>query len=354
MYKILFLGETYRADALTWIRGLKDYGGFEIITYEMEHAGQGWKRLLRIMEFLSAISKVRRIIRLEKPDLIIAERVTSYGFLAALTGFRPYLVAQQGITDIYPPHSITAPFKVLIQKYTFHKVALIHAWGEAMTNSMLKHGADKNKILVMPKGIDLQTFTYSPQKKLDKIRAIVTRSLTPDYRHHIILRAFAEIKQKGIPFELTIVGDGVLREELITLSRSLNIQCEIVFTGRIPNHTLPDYLRFSNLYLSMPCTEGMSASLLEAFATGCYPIVTDLPGNRAWIEHNINGMLVPIDRADLLAQAITDFWQQKEISFESAVQVNVATVREKADYSKNMKRISDIYHEIIKKHLPAN
>ena len=34
--KILFLGETYRADAITWMNGLKEFGDFEMITWELK------------------------------------------------------------------------------------------------------------------------------------------------------------------------------------------------------------------------------------------------------------------------------------------------------------------------------
>jgi hypothetical protein len=33
--KILFLGESYRADAITWMNGLKEFGGFDIICWEL-------------------------------------------------------------------------------------------------------------------------------------------------------------------------------------------------------------------------------------------------------------------------------------------------------------------------------
>jgi hypothetical protein len=33
-----FLGESYRADALTWTNGLKEFGDFEIITWELKTA----------------------------------------------------------------------------------------------------------------------------------------------------------------------------------------------------------------------------------------------------------------------------------------------------------------------------
>ena len=97
--KILFLGESYRADAITWMNGLKEFGDFEIITWELQNSNKGIKnRILRIAEFLFAIFKIKEIIKSEKPDMVIAERTTSYGFLAALSGIQPIAIAQQEIT----------------------------------------------------------------------------------------------------------------------------------------------------------------------------------------------------------------------------------------------------------------
>ena len=62
--KILFLGESYRADAITWMNGLKEFGDFEIITWELQNSNKGIKnRILRIAEFLFAIFKIKEIIK---------------------------------------------------------------------------------------------------------------------------------------------------------------------------------------------------------------------------------------------------------------------------------------------------
>jgi len=56
--KILFLGETYRADAITWMNGLKEFGDFEIITWELKTPSNGIiNRGLRIFEYLFALQK---------------------------------------------------------------------------------------------------------------------------------------------------------------------------------------------------------------------------------------------------------------------------------------------------------
>jgi glycosyltransferase involved in cell wall biosynthesis len=345
--KILFLGETYRADAITWMNGLKEFGDFEIITWELKTSNHTFfSRSLRLLEFSTGLFKVKKIIKLHQPDMVIAERTTSYGFLAALSGVKPVAIAQQGRTDLWPEKSILLPLKKIIQHYAFQKADLIHAWGPVMTISMRKINVDMTKVLVLPKGIDLDVFKNKKNIFSEKITAIVTRSLMPEYRHEVILKAFEIINQKGIDFELTIIGDGKNLPMLQELASKLNIANKINFLGRIPNTKLPELLQQSNFYISMPITEGVSASLFEAMASNCYPVVTDIPGNQSWIKHRINGQLITIDNAKMLAEELLWAFENKEYRKE-AIQKNRRFVEENADYNINMELIAHKYHELI-------
>jgi glycosyltransferase involved in cell wall biosynthesis len=348
--KILFLGETYRADAITWMNGLKEFGAFEFVTWELKTPNHSVSsRILRLLEFCTGLFQVRKIIRLHKPDMVIAERTTSYGFLAAISGVKPIAIAQQGRTDLWPEKSLLLPLKKIIQNYAFKKADLIHAWGPVMTISMKAIHVDMNKVLVLPKGIDLVKFGNQNNANPSKINAIVTRSLTTDYRHDIILKAFSIINQKGIDFQLTIVGDGKELVKLKELARKLKIEKKVNFTGRIPNTKLPELLQKSNIYISMPITEGVSASLFEAMASNCYPIVTNIPGNQSWINHRENGQLITIDNYRMLSDEILWALENKEIR-KAAVLKNRKFVEENADYKTNMKIIATKYHELINTH----
>jgi Glycosyltransferase len=347
-HKILFLGETYRADAITWMKGLQEFCPFDLYTWELAQAGTGLKKFKRAFETVTRLRELKMQIISLKPDLIIAERVTSYGFIGALFHkYAPIIIAQQGITDIYPPNSISIFVKKVMQNYAFKHASLIHAWGEIMTYSMLKYGTDLNKIMVMPKGIDLREYHFKPEIVDHHIRAIVTRSLTKDYRHETILKAFEIIRQHKIPFITTIVGDGILRKELVQSARDKNINNDVIFAGRIDNKVLPRYLAENDLYISMPTTEGVSASLFEAMAAGCYPIVSDLPGNRAWITDGINGRLIRVDDAKALAEAIEWYYKNRQ-GLQKVLVNNRRLVEEKASFQKNMKVICDRYLNIIK------
>ena len=345
--KILFLGETYRADAITWMNGLKEYGDFEIITWELKTANTSFfSRMIRSIEFGLAYFSIRKQIKQNQPDMVIAERTTSYGFLAAISGVKPVAIAQQGRTDLWPEKSISLPLKRIIQHYAFKKADLIHAWGAVMTISMMEANVDMKKVLILPKGIDLDRFENINTVNPSVINAIVTRSLMPEYRHEIILKAFGILDQKGIDFSLTIVGDGAQLPLLKALSKKLKIDKKVLFTGRIANTKLPELLQKSNIYLSMPITEGVSASLFEAMASNCYPIVTDILGNQSWIKHRENGQLIPIDDFKMLADEL--LWAFENSQYRKEVKIkNRKFVEENADYKINMKIISDKYHELI-------
>lgn len=346
--RILFLGETYRADAITWMNGLKEFGDFEIVTWELKTSSNGVNRVKRLFELAKAILTIKSIVKKFNPDMVIAERTTSYGYLAAISGLRPMAIAQQGITDLWPHNSPLYIFKKRLQNYAFKEADLIHAWGNTMAEHMKESQVNMNKVMILPKGINLDFFHFNDASDNTIINAVVTRALEPEYRHDLILKAFSIVKQKNIPFKLTIIGDGTELKKLKLLAKELKIDKQVDFAGRINNNDIPKFLQQANFYISTPITEGVSASLFEAMACGCFPIVSDLPGNRSWIQQKDNGILVTIENEFKLAEEIE--WAFKNNDFtKKAIAENRKFVEENANYKINMKKIASTYHDLINK-----
>ena len=101
----------------------------------------------------------------------------------------------------------------------------------------------------------------------------------------------------------------------------------------------------------MPITEGVSASLFEAMATNCYPIVTDIAGNKSWIKHRENGQLVTVDDYKMLADELIWAFENNKHRNE-AVLKNRIFLEKNADYNINMKIIANKYHELINTNSP--
>ena len=340
--KILFLGETYRADAQTWIKGIQQASGVTIQTKEIPKTAGRISRMLAAIRFLIGL-----IFSSEKYDITLAERATSYGFFSLLVATKVRIVAQQGITDAYPEDGFAGFYKKMLQRATYTNADLIHAWGYVMTYAMLSSGAPPAKIIVKPKGLDLDKFRFFAPSSQRKFTAIVTRSLYPIYRHSEILEAISLLKKKGIRLECIMVGTGSEEEHLHLKTRELDLEDQIIWTGRIANSELPMYLSKAQIYIAVPETEGVSASLFEAMACGCFPIVTDLPANRAFIDQGKNGILVPIGKPELLSNAIKDYLSSAEMYVSGIIQ-NRKFIDENCDLKANMSSFYLTYLSLLK------
>ncbi len=344
--KILFLGETYRADAQTWIQGIQKESGVSIDTNEIKTIKNRFIRALQALLFIFRLLWGRFFG--PKYDIVLAERSTSYGFFALFTNAKVKIVAQQGISDIFPFSGFSKFYKRLLQRIVYTQVDLIHAWGHAMVPAILKSGAHPEKIMVLAKGLDLTRYAFVNQLAQNPLplKAIVTRSLEEDYLHCYIIDAVSILKSKGILLEVNIVGGGSLLEMLQQRANDKGVTELIHFLGRIPNDELPKILNQCPLYLSIPTTEGVSSSLFEAMASGCFPIVTDLPGNRAFIQPKQNGDLIPVGNAEALANAIEKFLENPQ-QYKQAIINNRKLIDETVNREKNMKVFWAKYQELV-------
>ncbi len=338
--RILFLGETYRADAKTWKQGIKAASGYDIDTYELTKGGSRFYRILTFSAKLISICFNRGPVY----DIILAERSTSYGFLALFHQAKLRVVAQQGATDLFSNSFISIFFKGLIQKKVYRDSDLIHAWGQTMHQHMVSIGVPPSKIILGPKGIDLSVFKYESfhSKPAQPLNLIVTRSLEWYYRHDLILQAMSKLKSKHHNLVLHIVGDGSQRQPLEDLAFSLGLTDCVVFHGRLQQLDLARLLMISRFYISAPNTEGYSSSLMEAMACGCIPIVTDLPANRESITHGINGYLFENGNAEHLHSILEEVLNDR-VDFKSISEMNRRTAENEFDVSKNMKHFWKLY-----------
>ncbi|SFT40483.1 Glycosyltransferase involved in cell wall bisynthesis [Algoriphagus locisalis] len=341
--RILFLGETYRADAKSWIRGIESNFDTKLETMELP---KGTSRSVRM---LAAIGFFWKIIstRFSQPfDLVLAERATSYGFFSLFVNAKRRIVAQQGISDVYPENGISGFYKSILQRKVYKHVDLIHAWGKVMTFAMLESGASPSKIMVLPKGIDLSNY-QNPAKESLEPALIVTRSLFDLYRHVDIVEAVRILQPRNVHIKVYFVGQGPEKSTLESLIKTYKLEGKIILKGQIPNEELPALMNLCRYYVAVPTTEGVSSSLFEAMAAGCYPIVTDLPANQVFIKNGENGSLVEPCNPEQLADAI-QYALTNDLKVNAALLQNRVFIEEHVDFDKNMKTISARYKSMLK------
>jgi glycosyltransferase involved in cell wall biosynthesis len=101
---------------------------------------------------------------------------------------------------------------------------------ESFRTYIAPHIKHPEKIKVIPNGFDEKRF--KPISHENAVTQLITVCrLVPAKGLDVLLHACAELKQKGHPFVLHIIGDGPIREELEALAVELDLYDDIIFYG---------------------------------------------------------------------------------------------------------------------------
>ena len=134
-------------------------------------------------------------------------------------------------------------------------------------------------------------------------RVLIVGRLHLQKAHEVLFRAFARLPTDLDPWRLSIVGMGGEEAPLRSLAENLGIQDRLDWHGQVDDPR--PYYRAAS-FLALPSRhEGSPNVLLEAMGFGLATIVTDAsPGPLELIEHDRNGLIVPVDNPTALAKAI--------------------------------------------------
>lgn len=206
------------------------------------------------------------------------------------------------------------------------------------------------KISYIPMGVDEDFLELGREKKIDLNKRpfiiLSNRNLLPIYNVSLLIQAIPIVLREEPGTKFIIAGDGSEKKYLESEVESLNIRPSVQFLGRVPHQEMPHLLNQSDIYVSTSFYDGTSVSLLEALASGAFPIVTDIPSNREWIVDGDNGFLVPHENEILLAQKIVEALRNQGL-LKEAQQKNRKLVEQKANWKKNIKIITECYKNSI-------
>lgn len=127
--------------------------------------------------------------------------------------------------------------------------------------------------------------------------------LVPDKAPDVLLEAFALCAPEFPECRLALVGEGVLETPLRAQAERLGIAGKIDWCGLVRD-LLPHY-NAAQVFVLPSRIEGMPNALLEAMGCGVPVIVSDgTPGLLEVVEHDVTGLVVPVNDAAALAAAL--------------------------------------------------
>ncbi|MET0384038.1 MAG: glycosyltransferase, partial [Burkholderiaceae bacterium] len=125
------------------------------------------------------------------------------------------------------------------------------------------------------------------------------RGLEEIYAPQRVLSLFAGVAARWPDARLVVANDGALRGALERQAARLGLAGRVDFVGRLDAPTQAGWYARARWYLSVPRSDSVSVSVLEAMGHGCIPILSDLPANRELVRDGRNGALVEDGRDDL-------------------------------------------------------
>lgn len=178
----------------------------------------------------------------------------------------------------------------------------------------------KNKIEVIPNGVDVSKFKPIKVDKRDK-NTIFFLSLLDEFHRYkglnYLSSALEIVKGEISDVKLIVGGEGKLMSEYKNMANSLGLKDNVEFHGFIPDEKIVEYYNKCNVFVlpSISSTqEGFGIVLLEALACETPVISTKIVGVAEDVKKNNAGIIVPPKNPEALANAIIRLLQDEDMA----------------------------------------
>ena len=297
----------------------------------------------RRLRLLTCSWQLRRICRQAQVDVLLSLSGGALAMLACLSGIRPYAIYVVGSDVLIPGRSAR-----LLSPVFWRKADVVFANGNYLAERAQRL-APHAKILTLIIGVDVERFASGPDPP-GPVSIICTRGFLPMYNNESLIRGLAMLPDANLDIKVIFPSSGPTLRDVEKLAEQLlppMMKQKVTFLGGVSDAGMTTCLQSAQIYVSLSRSDGTSISLLEALACGVFPVLTDMPQNREWIDPMLdNGILVPLDQPQLLASALLRAVSNRALRIH-AKKINRQMVLERADSRKNMAILADELERIV-------
>jgi glycosyltransferase involved in cell wall biosynthesis len=296
-----------------------------------------------------------QVIDQVQPDLVQAGPLHLAANLVARSAFKPLVSMSWGYDLLYD-----APRDPAVQqaiRFTLSQSAAMIGDCNTIRQLAISLGMPGDRIITFPWGIDLDEFSpavdlHLPSQPFQSFTLLSTRGWEPIYGIEVIAQAFVNAAKIQPELRLVMLGNGSQASQVRQILQDGGVLEKVSFPGQAAQADLPQYYRSSHLYISASHSDGTSISLLEALACGTPVLVSDIPGNREWVEPGVNGWLYPDGDAAALANSILFAGQHRHRLAEMGQSAR-KLAEARADWCKNFPGLLKAYHLALDTNLPT-
>ncbi|HJS28407.1 MAG TPA: glycosyltransferase family 4 protein, partial [Anaerolineales bacterium] len=288
------------------------------------------------------------------PELVHAMRLPYEGMAAALADpAAPLLISIWG--NDFTLHASRTPLTGRYTRLAMARTNALHTDCRRDARLALEWGFPQSRPLaVLPSGggVQLDLF-YPPEKALPvgtgtaRVEVINPRGLRAYVRNDTFFQAVPMVIEQQPDVRFVCPGMAGTQAPARWLDR-YGGGSSVSLLPKQTRQEMAGLFRRARIAVSLTAHDGTPNTLLEAMASGCYPIAGDLESLREWITPGINGALVdpgnPREVADAILSALDDPGR-----LASAADFNLRLIQEKAEYRQVMAQAEEFYGQLSQK-----
>lgn len=316
---------------------------------------EGCQGKLTLPVVAALIPKIKHILKEYQPEVVHAGPIQETAFLMALTGVTPLLSMSWGYDLLWDAEKDA--YSRWVTHYALNRSAMLLSDCQTVVQKADAFGFNPANTVVFPWGVDLEHFSkhnanlqsQNLRQSLgweDQLIILGLRTWEPVYGVDVLARAFVLAARQDPRLRLLLLGQGSQEVHIKAILEKGSVSDRVRFGGRVPPQDLPAYYGVADLYVSSSHVDGSSVSLLEAMACETPVLVSDIAGNREWVEPSKTGSLFPDSDAHALAEAMLT--SAKKAASPNLVRNARKLVEAKADWQKNVQLLDQAYHRLVK------
>ena len=302
------------------------------------------------------------------------KRIRLISFCASFIHYRQYMLFcyrhlvrshEFDIIHTHDPESLHAAVKIK-KKYNVPVVATFHGPPSPKhikdvksvdavlpVSKEIKESFERYEIknvYAIPGGVDLSHFKpmnkdrCKEELRLEGRVILFVGRVIPTKNIHNLLYAFKKVQSTIEDAKLLIVGDGVLKGDLMNTAKRLNIDRDVIFAGAVDYKRMPRYYNAADVFVLPSIFESFPLVALEAAACGV-PLVISI-GAKAFVGDFWEDAIFTVDPKSIdsisngIIQALND-----EVSKEK---VELAQNRiKKYSWLERAKKVAEIYEMVM-------
>lgn len=301
-----------------------------------------------------AARKLEEIVREVKPDIVHAMRIPFEGMLSAQAlrnSSLPLLVSVWG--NDFTLHAPATPWlgnhtrRALRRSNALHAdcyrdLRLAQTWGFAR---------DKPAV-VLPGNGGIRMDVFHPPDQANQVeprkersfQVINPRGFRAYVRNDVFFHAIPRVleSEDSVHFICPAMQQEAQAQRWV---QELGLRDSVDLLPKQSRLQMAELFRGSQIAVSPSTHDGTPNTLLEAMASGCFPIAGDIESLREWITNGVNGLLVDPGDPGALARAILLALRDPEMR-RRASQSNRELIRQRAEYHHVMRQAEKFYRQI--------